>query len=346
MRKLLQTLYVLSNEYFLSLENKNVVVSVKDSQDQIAKFPLISLESIVSFSQKGATVPLMHACAEQGIQLCFMSVYGRFLCRVVNAERGNVELRREQYRMADKPEFCSKIAAKMLEAKVHNARLVLERGRRDQQSNEAAKRLEKAAMKSHECIARMGSSSQVDELRGIEGAASAAYFQVWDDLITQQKSDFQFTARSKRPPLDPVNAMLSFAYTLLSEECKSALESVGLDSCVGYLHQERSGRCSLALDLMEEFRAIIADRFVLSLINRQEIRAEHFQKPLENGAVYLSDEGRSIFLNAWNQKKRETLKHPYLKESIPKGLLPYSQAQLLAKTIRGELPSYPAFTWR
>lgn len=343
MRKLLNTLFVTSEDVYLALENENVVVMAE--RERRGQFPLVMLEGIVCFSYKGASSALMGACAKRGIQLSFMSPNGRFLARTCGEERGNVLLRKEQYRVSDDEEKSCRIARNFIFGKVYNGRWILERAVRDHAlrvDGEKLKRVSGQMAASLEDIARQTS---LEALRGQEGQASAAYFSVFDELILNQKDAFHFEERNRRPPMDRVNAVLSFVYTLLANDCAAALEAVGLDAYVGFLHRDRPGRASLALDLMEELRGVFADRLVLTLVNTRVLQKNHFKRQ-ESGAVLLDDEGRKIVLNAWQTRKRETITHPYLKEKIYWGLVPYVQALLLSRSLRGELEGYPPFLWK
>lgn len=343
MRKLLNTLFVTSEDVYLALENENVVVMAE--RERRGQFPLVMLEGIVCFSYKGASPALMGACARRGIQLSFMSPNGRFLARTCGEERGNVLLRKEQYRVSDDEEKSCLIARNFIFGKVYNGRWILERAVRDHAlrvDGEKLKRVSGQMAASLEDIARQ---TNLEALRGQEGQASAAYFSVFDELILNQKDAFHFEERNRRPPMDRVNAVLSFVYTLLANDCAAALEAVGLDAYVGFLHRDRSGRVSLALDLMEELRGVFADRLVLTLVNTRVLQKNHFKRQ-ESGAVLLDDEGRKIVLNAWQTRKRETITHPYLKEKIYWGLVPYVQALLLSRYLRGDLEGYPPFLWK
>ena len=343
MRKLLNTLYITSDDLFLSFSNGNVVVSRKD--EVTARFPLLNLEGIVTFSYAGATPALMGECAKQGIQLTFMTPSGRFLARVNGMSQGNVLLRREQYRIADSDTRSCQIARNMITGKAFNARWVLERALRDH-----ALRIDQAAVKAaskriQQLMTQIRQAETLDSLRGLEGDAAVQYFSVFDELILSQKIDFTFDGRNRRPPQDNVNAMLSFAYTLLANDCAAALEAVGLDAYVGFLHRDRPGRKSLALDLEEELRAPFADRLVLTLINNRIIQDKHFDRQ-ESGVVLLNDAGRKLFLKHWQEKKRDEITHPFLKEKMPWGLVPYVQSLLLARCIRGDVDEYPPFLWK
>ncbi len=340
MRKFLNTLFVLSEDSYLALEGETVVVL--SGEEKRGQFPLHTLENILCFSYKGASPALMGKCAREGINLCFLTPRGRFLARVCGENPGNVLLRRTQYRTADDPAQSCRIARCFLFGKVYNGRWSIERTRRDHAMRVDDEKLGRASSLLADSLPAFLEETDLDSLRGLEGQTAAVYFDAFDALILNQREAFTFTGRSRRPPLDPVNAMLSFAYTLLANSCAGALESVGLDAYVGFLHRDRPGRTSLALDLMEELRPLFADRFVLTLINNREIRPEHFdQQP--GGAVWLSDNGRKIFLSAWQKRLAEPITHPYLKEKLAWGLVPYVQALLLARYLRGDLDGYPPF---
>lgn len=343
MRKLLNTLYVLSEDAYLSLKNENVIIS--RDKAEIGHAVLRTLESIVCFSYAGASPALMGKCAEFGIDLCFFSPQGRFLARTVGEERGNVLLRQTQYRIADDPQKSTEYARYFILGKVYNARWVLERATRDHPQRVPVDQLKSASAQLASTLSLIENVTNSEQLRGLEGEAAQRYFNCFDFLILQQHEEFQFLSRSRRPPLDKVNALLSFAYSLLANDCAAALQSVGLDPYVGFLHRARPGRKSLALDLMEELRAVYADRFVLSCINQRILAPKHFQQQ-ENGAVLLTQDGKRAFLGAWQQKKTGTITHPFLKEKIPWGLVPYIQALLLARTLRGDLELYPPFFWK
>lgn len=343
MRKMLNTLYVTSEDLFLSYNNENVVV--KRGEDVTARLPLLNLEGIVTFSYAGATPALMGECAKRGIQLSFMTPNGRFLARVNGMTQGNVLLRREQYRIADDEVRSCMIARNMITGKTFNCRWVLERALRDHALRIDQGQVKAASEQLQFLTQQIRDVTELESLRGLEGKAATEYFGVFDELILSQKVDFTFDNRNHRPPQDNVNAMLSFAYVLLSNDCASALESVGLDAYVGFLHRDRPGRKSLALDLEEELRAPFADRMVLTLINNRIMQEKHFEHQ-EGGAVLLNDAGRRLFLKHWQEKKRDEITHPFLKEKIPWGLVPYIQALLLARYIRGDMDGYPPFMWK
>lgn len=343
MRKLLNTLYITSEDLYLTCSNDNVVV--KRGDEVTARFPLLNLEGIITFSYAGATPALMGECARRGIQLTFMTPNGRFLARVNGMSEGNVLLRREQYRIADSDARSCAVARNMITGKAYNSRWVLERTLRDH-----ALRIDQALVRSaseqiRQLIQHIRCATELDSLRGLEGDAAVAYFGVFDEMVLSQKADFIFDGRNRRPPQDNVNAMLSFAYTLLANDCAAALEAVGLDAYVGFLHRDRPGRKSLALDLEEELRAPFADRLVLTLINNRIIQDKHFERQ-ESGTVLLNDSGRKLFLKHWQEKKRDEITHPFLKEKMPWGLVPHVQSLLLARCIRGDIDEYPPFLWK
>jgi len=342
-KKLLNTLYVTSTNRYLSLDGENVVIF--EDQEEIGRVPLHNLEGIVTFGYTGASPALMGACAKRNVDLSFMSGSGRFLARVSGEVKGNVTLRKEQYRVSEQKKESIRIARNFITGKVYNAKWVLERAARDYPLRlDVTKLKEKSAYMSQNLI-KIRECEEAEKLLGIEGESASLYFSVFDELILQQKDDFYFEGRNKRPPLDNVNAMLSFAYTLLTGMCASALEAVGLDPYVGFFHIDRPGRVSLALDLMEELRSVMADRFVLTLINKKIVAASGFSKK-ESGAVIMDDDTRKLFLSQWQNKKKETITHPFLSEKIEWGLVPYVQAMLLARYIRGDIDEYPPFFWK
>ena len=328
MKKLLNTLYVTSENSYLALDGENIVIY--DDKKELGRVPLHNLEGIVSFGYRGTSPALMGACAERNISLCYMTPQGKFLARVTGKVWGNVILREQQYASSKDEQVGLEIAQNCILGKVHNARWVLERAVRDHSMQIDAERVKKASEMLKNSLMLIQNSTSRDELRGYEGEAASIYFSVFDELILQQKKDFTFQGRNKRPPIDKMNAMMSFVYTLLTNMEASALECVGLDPCVGYLHTERPGRASLALDMMEELRSVLADRFVLSLVNKRMITAKNFTQK-ENGAVLLDDDGRKVILTEWQNRKKETITHPYLQEKVEWGMVPYVQAMLLAR---------------
>jgi len=342
-KKLLNTLYVTSEDSYLSLDGENVVVS--DHGWVIDRLPLHNLEEIVSFGYRGTSPALMGACVERNIALCYLSPQGKFLARVSGKVKGNVILREQQYKRFLDEDKSLEIAKNCIIGKVYNARWVLERATRDHSFQVDVEKLKKASENLKNSLDYVCSCQSKEQLRGFEGEAAKIYFGVFDELILQQKKDFSFSGRNKRPPLDNVNAMLSFVYTLLTNTITSALETVGLDPYVGCLHTERPGRVSLSLDLIEELRPVLADRFVLSLINKKMVSKKGFRRK-ENGAVLMDDETRKQILIEWQNKKKEMLTHPFLKEKVEWGMVPYVQAMLLARYLRGDLDEYPPFLWK
>ena len=300
---------------------------------------------IVTCGYAGASPALMGACAERNIAISFMNSYGKFYARVIGTEHGNVILRKTQYQYSDDVEISFQIAKNFIIGKLYNSRWVVERTTRDHALQIDVPKFKGISEKIQHLLKGISSVKDIDRLRGIEGKAADLYFSVFDDMIFQQKEDFFFHGRNRRPPLDNVNALLSFSYSLLESMCFSALEMVGLDPYVGFMHTVRPGRRSLALDLMEELRSIFADRFVLSIINRRMVTSKDFVKS-ESGAVKLKDDARKEFLNAWQVRKREIIMHPFLKEKVEWGMVPYVQALLLSRYIRGDLDAYPPFFWK
>ncbi len=343
MKKLLNTLYVVTPSSYLALEGETVMVCREEKTAM--KLPLHNLEAIITFGYTGASPALMGACAKRNINLSFLTPNGRFMARVVGESHGNVTLRKEQYRRSDSEENSCQTAKNFVFGKIHNAKWILERATRDHGLRIDVTRVKTASAHLSEMLAMVRLCDNLETLRGIEGKAAVFYFGVLDQLILQQKDAFYFNGRNKRPPLDNFNALLSFTYTLLASDCAAALEAVGLDAYVGFLHRDRPGRASLALDLMEELRGVMADRFVISLINKKEIKGNGFQKK-ENGAVQMNDETRKTVLMAWQEKKKEEIVHPFLKEKVAWGLIPHLQAMLLSRFLRGDLDGYPPFLWK
>lgn len=343
MRKLLNTLYVMTQSCYLTLDGENIVIL--NEEKTLGRFPLHTLENIICFTYKGASPALMGACARRKTGMSFFSPQGAFLARVVGKEYGNVLLRKEQYRISDDDSRSTGYAKNMIVGKVFNSRWSIERTLRDHAYRVDAERLKQVSNALYDTLPKIDHVSDLEELRGIEGKAAEQYFSVFDHMILNQKDDFIFAARNRRPPLDNINAILSFAYTVLAGDCANALSGVGLDPYVGFMHRDRPGRTSLALDLMEELRPVLADRFILTLVNTKAIQAAHFEKQKDN-AVFLNEDGRKVFFNAWQNHKKEVITHPYLKEKIEWGLVPHVQALLLARTIRGDVEEYPPFLWK
>ncbi len=337
MRKLLNTLYITTPESYLSKDGQNVVVSVK--QQEVFRIPIINIEGIITFGYMGASPGLMKLCTENNVALTFMSPNGRFVSRIQGQTRGNVLLRKQQYKLSEQSEWSLHLSQVMIAGKIQNYRNILRRFIRDYGENEYVDSAAKALDDLKRDTLRV---TDKQALMGLEGMAANRYFKIFPYLMTQQRNEFPFNGRNRRPPKDAVNAMLSLAYTLLTNDIAAALEAVGLDPYVGFLHTLRPGRASLALDMTEELRAYLGDRFVLSLINRRQIKPKDFIYQGEQG-VTMTDNGRRTFLTAWQNKKRESLVHPYLNEKIPIGLVPYAQAMLLARFVRNDIDDYPVF---
>ena len=343
MKKLLNTLYITSFEKYLSLDGETVVVT--ENNIECARIPLHNLESIVTMGYAGVSPALLGKCAEYGIVISFLSRSGRFLAHSVGPYNGNVILRKTQYRYSDDEEKCTSISKNIITGKLFNSRSVIERAIRDYSASLDVSKLKKVSDDLKISMSSIEQCQNTEQLRGIEGEAASQYFSVFDDLILQQKKDFSFLTRVRRPPTDEVNAMLSFSYTLLNSMTTSALYCVGLDPYVGFMHKDRPGRTSLSLDLMEELRSVFADRFVLTMINKRIINKKDFFTK-ENGAVYFTDDGKKKFLQSWQSKKQNTIMHPFLKEKVEWGMVPYVQALLLARFLRGDIDGYPPFLWK
>lgn len=337
MRKLLNTLYVTTPESYLSKDGLNVVVSV--NQKEIFRIPIINLEAIVTFGYMGASPGLMKLCSEYNVSLSFLSPNGKFVGRFQGPIKGNVLLRTKQWDLAKDKIFALGVSKLFVAGKIQNYRNILARSLRDNGDNEMVR--ETVAQLKH-CARKALNAEDMEYLRGIEGDAANRYFDVFPQLILHQKGDFVFHGRNRRPPKDAVNAMLSFVYTLIASDVTAALDTAGLDPYIGFMHTLRPGRASLALDMMEELRAYLGDRLVLSLINRKQLSINDFICHGED-EVAMTDNGRKILLSAWQNRKKETITHPFLGEKIPIGLLPYVQAMLLARYIRQDLDNYPVF---
>lgn len=345
MRKLLNTLFVLTEDAYLRLDGENVVV--EQNGEELGRFPLHTLEGIQSFSYRGASPNLMAACVRHTppIDLCFFSPRGVFEARICGESRGNVLLRKAQYAASDDPIASFRLGRSFLLGKVYNGRWVLERTLRDHALRVDSAALSAASAQMQQGLTLLAECHSLEELRGQEGALAERYFSVFDELILNNKEEFRFAGRNRRPPLDRINALLSFCYSLLANQCAHALEGAGLDPYVGFLHRDRPGRKSLALDLMEELRSVSADRFALTCINQKTVQPQHFDRQ-ESGAVWLNDAGRRAVLTAWRSRQVETITHPFLKEKLPWGMVPSVQALLLARTLRGDLDEYPPFFWK
>lgn len=344
MKHLLNTLYVTLQDAYLSKDGETVLV--RHEGETKLRIPIHTLQSIVCFGQVACSPPLLGFCGERGVAVSFFSPSGRFLARIQGPVSGNVLLRREQYRRADAPKTSADIARSVVIGKIVNSRTVLLRSAREQGDTEASDCLRKAARFLGELLRRLEEESlSVDQVRGIEGEAGRVYFSAFDAMIVAQKETFFFRERSRRPPLDPMNALLSFFYTLLVHDVASALEGVGLDPAVGFLHRDRPGRPSLALDLVEEFRSVIADRLSLSMVNRRQVQNGGFSK-LESGGVVMDEATRKEVIVAFQKRKQEELMHPFIGEKIALGLIFHVQALLLARHLRGDLDAYPPFRWK
>lgn len=343
MKRLLNTLYITSEMRYLSLDGENIVI--KEENHEVGRMPLHNLEMIVTFSRLGASPALMGKCAEQNISIVFLTPQGNYLARVEGKTRGNVILRKKQYQLSENASESVRIARNIILGKVYNSRWILERIKRDHPMQVDVERLSLVSGRLGEAMQKIAVCESTETLRGYEGELASAYFSVFDEMILQQKDNFFFHGRNRRPPLDNVNALLSFTYTLLTSMTASALETVGLDPCVGFMHGERPGRYSLALDLMEELRPALADRFVLRMINKRMVTARDFQQK-EDGAILLTDDARKVILSEWQKRKQEEIVHPFLNEKIPWGMVPYAQAMLLARHLRGDIEAYPPFFWK
>ena len=343
MKKHLNTLFVTTQGAYLSKDGETVAVKVEG--EIRLRLPVHTLGGIVCFGNVSCSPYLMGFCAENNVAISFLSEHGRFLARVQGPVSGNVLLRREQYRRADDLEFSAKVSKFILTGKITNCRAVLQRALRDHSNKIEEEQVRNAVMRLNRQIELFDQEQSLDVLRGIEGDSAHIYFNVFDHLIVSQKEAFRFDERNRRPPLDNVNCLLSFIYTLLTHDVRSALESVGLDPAVGFLHRDRPGRPGLALDLMEEFRPFIADRLVLSLINLQQVQDKSFKK-MDSGAVIMTDDARKTVLVAYQERKQEEILHPFLEEKVMIGMLFHIQALLMARYLRGDLDGYPPFIWK
>lgn len=342
MKKHLNTLYITSEDAFVRKERETFVVEINN--EKVFQAPTHSIENIVCFGFKALTPALMAYCAENNVGISYLSMNGKFLARVYGAQKGNVLLRKAQYAISDDEFLSLKIARPIIAAKVSNYRFILLRHQRNH-PDLCSKEVMLVADAMSNRLKKIRVTHSLNELRGYEGECANLYFSVLSNLITSQKEDFTFTQRSKRPPLDPANALLSFTYAILVNDVRSALETVGLDPQVGFLHQLRSGRPSLALDVMEEFRAYMGDRIMLNLINLKQVSNKDFEIR-ESGEVRMSDNARKALLSAYQKRKQEEITHPFLNEKMTIGLLPHIQAKLLARYVRGDIEDYPPFYLR
>lgn len=346
MRKHLNTIYVTSEDSWLRKDGANIVVEVEGKER--GRVPLHLIGGVVCFGHQGASPALMAACAEQGIALSFLTPHGKFLARIEGPRTGNVLLRRAQYRIADDPARSAPVVRGIVTAKLANQRTVIRRALRDHGARmeaPAREMLEAAELRLAHVLRNAAIADDIATLRGREGEGALLYFNAFDAMIQGERPAFAFTGRSRRPPLDRINALLSFLYAMLGHDCRSALESVGFDPQVGLLHTDRPGRASLALDLMEELRPVLADRLALTLVNRGQLGARDFTID-DGGAVSLTEDGRKAVLTAWQERKKRELRHPFLGETLPMGLVPHVQALLLSRHIRGDLDGYPPFLWK
>jgi CRISPR-associated protein Cas1 len=343
MRQLLNTLYITLSDVYLSVSGENIVIRQDDNI--LARYPFHNLEDIVLFSYLGMSPKLIQKCMDYGIGVCYLTPTGRFIARLRGQSKGNILLRRKQYRFADDKNQSLSISKNMICAKIYNEKWTIERYIRQYEHRIDVTHLEQSSEYLTKLLGTIHLVNDVDELRGIEGIAQVTYFSCFNDMILNQKEDFKFETRSRRPPLDPINAILSYMYSILSNEVASALESVGLDAYAGFMHTDRPGRISLALDLVEELRAPIVDRFVFSLINMNQIKKDDFIYE-DNGAILIEDDSRKKIIGLWQERKQKTLTHPFLNEKIEWGLVPFTQAMLLARYLRDDLDGYPAFMWK
>lgn len=346
MRRHLNTIYVTTEDAWLRKDGANIVVEVEGTER--GRVPMHLVEGVVCFGRPGASPSLMAACAEAGIALSFLTPNGKFLARVEGPRTGNVLLRRTQHRVADDPARAVPIVRGIVTAKAANQRTVIRRALRDHGERldiEAHAALTAAEARLGHIARRAAQAEDIDSLRGHEGEAALVYFGVFDAMLQGERPAFAFAGRSRRPPLDRVNALLSFLYAMLGHDCRSALEGVGFDPQVGFLHADRPSRASLALDLMEELRPVLADRLALTLINRRQLKPRDFAVD-EGGAVSLTEDGRKAVLVAWQERKKRELRHPFLGEAMPMGLVAHVQSQLLARHLRGDLDGYPPFVWK
>lgn len=343
MKKHLNTLFVTTQGAYLGKDGETVAVKIE--QKTVLRIPIHTLDGIVCFGSVGCSPYLMGFCAENDVAISFLTEYGKFLAMVKGPVSGNVLLRRKQFRMADKPDVSAQVAGFVLTGKIANCRTVLERSLRDHSEKMNQPLVKGVSNRLSMYIQKELQKDDLDSLRGIEGDAAHQYFSVFDEMIFQQQDAFAFSGRNRRPPTDRVNCLLSFVYTLLVHDVRSALESVGLDPAVGFLHRDRPGRPGLALDMMEEFRPFLADRLVLSMINRSQVRPDGFTIK-ESGAVHMDDDTRKTVLTTYQKRKQESLVHPFLNEKIQIGTLFFIQALLMARFIRGDLDGYPPFIWK
>lgn len=339
MKKLLNVLYVTSPDYYLKKEGRNIVISLEGKI--VARYPIHILRQVVCFNYMGVSPDLMKMCMEENVSISFFTPYGKYCGRVVGASYGNIYNRKRQYKLAESEESLQ-FVKNIIYAKAYNSRKIIIRGKLDHKDKIDLEKVENVISNIKDLMIQIQYSPDKDSIRGIEGTIARQYFSVLDEFIVKQREDFYFIERTKRPPRDRFNAMLSFMYSILTNSIASALEGVGIDSYAGFFHTDRPGRVSMALDIIEEMRAFIVDKFCLSMINLNRINKNNFEIK-ENGACLLNDKGREIILQNWNKKQQEEILHPFLEEKIKIGLLPHVQAQLLNSYIRGDIENYPPF---
>ena len=342
MKKLLNTLYVLTPESYLFCRNENICIRIGEKEK--ISVPALTIDSIVCFGKMTVSTPLLEYCGSHGISVTFVSETGRFMGRFYGPVSGNVLLRKRQYDSMGNREFCKQLVQSVLLAKLRNSKLVLMRAARTAKKEDVKQALAESVTHLSQAVESLLQSNDIDSMRGIEGAAASVYFSQFDKMLAGNPGGFQFESRSRRPPRNEVNAALSFTYMLLTSQIQSAMETVGLDSAAGYLHTLRPGRASFALDLIEELRAPLCDRFVISLFNKGQLSASDFEKNEE--AVYLNEHGRKTLLSGWQRRKQEEIIHPFLGEKVQIGMIPFVQSMLFARVLRGELDCYPPFVWR
>lgn len=343
MERFLNTLYITTQKTYL--HKKGEAVEIIFEKEVLAHIPLITLDSIVCFGNVLASPFLLAACAKYNVTISFLSKTGKYLARVQGSLSGNVLLRQAQYKLAEDKTKAALVAKYFIIGKIANQKSCLLRALRDHAEKINAEKIQTVVTRLNEQIKKVEAESDLESLRGIEGAASELYFSVFNELIVSQKDDFVFSGRNRRPPLDAVNALLSYVYTILYHDMISALECTGLDAAVGFLHRARPGRLSLALDLIEEFRSFFADRLVLTLINRNEVCKNDFEKTA-SGAVMITNDARKKILNAYQKRKEIVLMHPYVEKRMHLAILFHTQARLLARYIRGDIDGYPVYLWK
>lgn len=342
MKKLGNVLYILTPRSYLYCQNETIAVRVGGEDKK--RIPAHIIESIVCIGDTAVSSPFIGFCGERNIGLSFVSDYGKFYGRICGKVSGNVFLRKKQYEYIESKSHSESIVRNILYSKLINSRYVLKRYMRKSEDDEARQRISNAADNITDIAAKLDGVENIAGMRGLEGSAASIYFGVFDDMLNAAEEDMRFVKRSRRPPENRFNALLSFLYMLLKNDMITALECVGLDPAAGYLHSIRPGRPSLALDLMEELRAPLCDRMAISLVHLGQISAKDFSYDADG--ILLKDKARKTVLTQWQTRKKEEIMHPFIKEKIPIGLIPYTQAQMMARYIRGDLEEYPSFIWR